>query len=742
MSLVKWLRKNNRKVMTFVVIFCMVSFVIGSFGLEMIVGIFSGGQQTIATYNDGMKIKSKDFMQAQAELDILKGLMADRLLIAQGQQGFAGPLLAYLLFPDSQLSSEVVSQLQMAVQQGQLPLTQQDLDDFFNQPAERAEILWLLLKVEAQDAGCYITRDSAKETLRYVIPQMTGNPQMDAAYVVNQITAQNNLTEAQITQVFSDLLGVMSYINQVIDNQSVSTNQIKSAVGRSRERINSEYVEIPAQWFIDEQAPVSDARILQQFEAYKTVASGNPTKDNPFGFGYKLPKRVRLEYIIVNLDDVAAQIKKPTMDEMEAYYNSHINEFTQQSPATPDDPDAVQEVKRSPYVEVEASIRLMLENEKSSALVNRIFNDIKTMTETGFESINMEEATYAELQIAAEGKYDELDSVAKKYNVPIRTGKTGWLSPEAIGQDDILDSLALQQGQNMLPLTDLAFTATQEKQVRQRLGVPSIRLWENIGPMDGRFYSEEQEKYFRVMAMVRVIDMVQPETPESPDVTYPTQGAHLADSGQESTFVLKDQIKNDILLLEAMKQAQKRAEELAQLVKQTNWDQAVINFNKKYAPTDPNEDTADSQRIELTEIKNQTRISQSEIQMIKRFMAENPVSASSIQTYLTSNMLTTTLYEMLPEGSQSTGTIEQVVPFEGQQKYLVVKDVTRVPATMEDYLKTKSQAAFQISSTESAGIVLTHLNPKNIKSRFDFQRKQEDVIITQEQAIPIVDEMF
>ena len=61
MHLVKWTRKNMQKIMVFVIIFCMVSFVIGGIGIKMLVGLFGGNNQLIATYDNGQKIKSPNF---------------------------------------------------------------------------------------------------------------------------------------------------------------------------------------------------------------------------------------------------------------------------------------------------------------------------------------------------------------------------------------------------------------------------------------------------------------------------------------------------------------------------------------------------------------------------------------------------------------------------------------------------------------------------------------------------------
>ena len=76
MSLVRWIRKNNRKIMVFVVIFCMVSFVIGYTGLTIISNIFSPTKQVIARYGDGQKIRRNDLVSAQNELKVLRMLLA------------------------------------------------------------------------------------------------------------------------------------------------------------------------------------------------------------------------------------------------------------------------------------------------------------------------------------------------------------------------------------------------------------------------------------------------------------------------------------------------------------------------------------------------------------------------------------------------------------------------------------------------------------------------------------------
>ena len=91
-----------------------------------------------------------------------------------------------------------------------------------------------------------------------------------------------------------------------------------------------------------------------------------------------------------------------------------------------------------------------------------IFNEIKDITEAGFENVTFDEATNAQLQDAAEEFDKAAKQIAETHKVTVTTGKTGWLSADNFQQEKILRTLARRQGQSRLPLSDLAFAATTE----------------------------------------------------------------------------------------------------------------------------------------------------------------------------------------------------------------------------------------------------------------------------------------
>jgi hypothetical protein len=745
MSLVKWIRKNNRKIMVFVVIFSMVSFVIGYTGLQILSNIFNPNKRVIAQYADGKKMNTYDLGYAQNELNVLRMMMSDQLLTSQG---LGGVLLSYVLFPDSQVTGDIAAQLKQAVQRGQLPISLEELEAYFNQPPHRTEDMWILLKDEAYTAGYVVSTDQAKQYYNSFLTQMVAGQAQDmeqgqvmqyAAQLYSQtiagIITRANITEADIFRTFGDLLSVAFYANTIMDNQAVTLSEVQALLGRSQERLDAEFVRIDADPFIDEDAEVSEEAVAAQFEAYKAVTPNESSPENPFGFGYKLPRRVQVEYMIVLMDDIQSQTEAPTAEAMEDYYSSNIQRFQTSVPSDPDDPASEKVTETKSFAEVEQQIRTTMTTEKASRLANIIFNEIKDITETGFEQIGFEEATAADLQMAA-GEYTvAAEKITGRYNVPLITGKTGWLSAMDLGQDPILSRLQLQQQQTRIALPELLLSVTTDTQQKtRRIGMPTIRMWQNIGPIRGGYFSIEKEKYYNLMAMVRVVGIQSEAVADSIDAAYDTRGVVLFDDEadpEQAAFSLRETVKEDLLLKRAMETAESRAKELAKQIEVRGWDEAIAAYNSQYAP-DPNDPDQTGVALTLETIEQQSRASQTDIAQAKRFMRENPSAAAYMQRTLVMDMLNNRLFDLLGTEAQSTGTIHEVIPFEPQASCYVVKSVTRQPATLTDYLDNKPNAAMQLNMQHTAGLALVHFSPENILKRMNFQPKDEITAAPQE----------
>jgi hypothetical protein len=125
------------------------------------------------------------------------------------------------------------------------------------------------------------------------------------------------------------------------------------------------------------------------------------------------------------MDDIKEQIEKPTPEALEEYYRDNLDSYKTSRLSDPNDPDSEKITQTQTFVEVESRIRRAMETERANTQANIIFNEVKDKTETGFETLNFDDATAGQLQAAA-GDYESVSqTLSEKYKVPFFTGKTG-----------------------------------------------------------------------------------------------------------------------------------------------------------------------------------------------------------------------------------------------------------------------------------------------------------------------------
>ena len=720
----KWMRKNSKKIMVFVVIFSMVSFVIGYTGIQIFFSIFGGGNPVLGTFDGGQKVRAREFMAAQGELKLLRMLGADRLLLSQGQQGLAGPLMAHLLFPDSQYAGDLGAQLKQAAQSGQVPIGVEKIEDFFSERTQ-PEITWILLKAEAHKVGFFVSDLMSRSLLGQFLPQLAQGG--DATQMINAIMASANVSEDQVVRIFAELLGVMSYAGNITDSQAVTLGQVEAAIARSKETFDAEFVRIPAEWFTDNNSSVAEEDLNRQFEAFRNILPGASDEKNPYGFGYMLPKRIQLEYMAVLLDDVKTQTETPTAENMEDYYSRNLERFRYQEPVNPNEPDGEKITKTRSFSESLPQIRNSLEQERINRLANQLFNDAKTMTERGFATVNFEEADIRQLQTAAGDYMQAATELSGRYKIPVLSGRTGWLSTADFGRDGILRELKIQSGTAAVQLSEVVYAVElNAKDTRRRIGTPVVRPWENIGPMSGGHYDEAARRYHRLMTMVRIIGVEEETAPATMDAAYSTKGMVVRPSQQQeegqTTFLLARQVADDVRRVKAMDIAKARAQRLAAMVKERGWDDAITAFNAEYAPTE------NDPKASLETASRQTRLSAADMEMARRHITANPISATFVQTRLKTNILNIQLYALLPDGQSTTGTIFDVVDVKAKEACYVVKAVTLTPATDADYLDNKVMTSLQLNTGEMMELALVHFKTKNLFDRMGYAAKASPIM--------------
>ena len=727
MNIVKWMRKNNQKLMAGVVIVIMISFVGGSALQQILSHWGSGTGAKIATYRDKGVISPNDLRSAEGQLMILRELMMPTYLqgisTALRTPDIRARLLGQLIFPDSQAAAMMQDEIRQSMIRGG-SVSPEHLNAFFDKSSGGPTENWLLLKAEARQAGCVVDPAQARDILKQLIPQLTQN-RADAAVVVSSIINSRRVPQEEIYATFADLLSILNYSDMITHSEAVTTGEIRSRIGRSGQRISGEFVKFAADDFVKEAPEPTEQELQDQFKAHNRVFAGTVTDDNPYGFGYKIHGRVQLEYMVVQYADIQKTLPDPTDEELEEYYRRNLKEFQSQDPADPAKPDGPSVTKTKSYAEVSQQIRGTILRTKAMRQGDMILAEAKSVIDTGFETLEMEKATSAVLEKAAGNFAQAAEALRKKYNIDLYTGLTGLLTAEDISASTVLGRLAVE-GQTQIPvlLGRLAFAVEEAGSVKLgRFETAKPKMWLTLGPMKDRF-----DQYGSSSSLIRVVKVEKEFEPQDLTLTYNKADAFVGkDKPAEQLFVLKDAVVRDAKRLKAVALAKARADEFAASIGDQAWEKAIEAYNTKYIKAD--DPGAFTQRLKMDRLSERARSADSDIRRMAALVQGEPSMQRLYRDMVQTNQQLTVFNALLPAEKTEADNLKTVVEYKPASQWLVVKKITRTQPTKDEYRKSKAMAAYQIDAMQSDGLALIHFDPDNLRKRMQFVRTKEDVNI-------------
>jgi hypothetical protein len=715
MNLVKWIRKNQTKIMTFVVIVLMIVFV-GGYSLKQILRSMQiGGEPTLATFGESGELKPSHRNVAQAELNVLRAMRMNFLLASQ--KDTKSQLLGLLLFPGGRMETYLNNQLKKAAQQGSIAMTVQQIDDFFLNVREQSDIYWLLLNYEAKKAGIRISNEDVKSMLKNVIPMLT-NGQADAAQLVRAVVEQSNVPEERIFHTIGKLLAVVTYIGMVSDTEAATINEIRNRAAFMNEKINSEYVEFEAQDFISQTDEPSEQELLSQLKRFNDNQPGNITKQNHYGFGYLLPPRAQIEYAVIRMDEIQDMISEVTPEDMENFYTNNLERFRYEKKLDPNDPQSETTTITKPYSEVSEQIKSTIRANRVNSRAEIIISDLQERLEKNFIDIYVRQATSEQLKEKSRSYKEAIQETEKKYDIDIYYGKTGWLDRQRLANDPVFGRMGMKgrSGATMVPLEKIIFSVEPIKEtIMGKYEVSQPKLWENIGPVMGVVQTENNSGFSQVIGLMRITGAKEKQIPKKIDLSYDITGGKISKTvGNENNrdyYSLRQKVYDDWKILGAMEKAHNAADNLANIVTAKGWEKGLEEFNEKY----------DQAKFDITKMNERARISQTQIEILK-----DRAGPEYIKNMVHDKMLLDKLYSLIPMDEYETINPLKAIKVEPQAKCYLVKSVTKTPVYRSDYLESKPAMAstFAYRAQNTAAIEL--LNPKNIFERLNFQ------IVTQE----------
>jgi len=607
--------------------------------------------------------------------------------------------------------------LKQQIFRGRLQLTNKEIDEFFKQISGRSDIFWLLLNAEAKQAGCVISSDQAKSVLKEVIPKLTQG-RADASQLINAIIENDRVTEDKIVGIFADLLGIVTYANSLMGDEDVTINEIRAAIAFGGETLDAEYLRISAADFVDEQSQPSDEQLDHHFEQYKGFLPEIVSNENPYGFGYKLPDRAKIEYLIIKLDDVRNLIAAPSQQEMEDFYRRNISLpqyqrlFKYTEPVDPNNPDSGEIEHTRTYAEASSQIKRTLIDEKTNSRADMILNEAIELVEADFDKINFETAGSSELKEYS-GDYKKVATeIGEKYKIKVYTGQTGLLGSAELVNDKHLGTLSIQGQDGMgVNLAKVVLAIDElEGSTLGRFDVSKLKMWQNIGPMRDTYN----------LAIVRVIEAAKSCEPSDLNVTFSKTPAVLDETdsdGQAVLFSVREAVEADYKTVEAMKAAQSRAGELVKLIAEKGWDDAIAEYNKTYAH---------GQEVVLDKIRDLRLAEAMNFKYLETLAADNPILVGYIKDKFKEMVKANRLYSLLPPGETEGVNMMSVLAIEPESSYYVIKNILRKPTSEAEYYQNKSGFAYERNKLRSESLSVIHFLPDNIIKRMKFRNADEE----------------
>jgi hypothetical protein len=175
---------------------------------------------------------------------------------------------------------------------------------------EQKPELFMLLRLEALDANVQINKDELEDIMTNHYAGPTG-PDDDT----------REFTEDAV----ADLLRIVGNFNRLAGDVKISQPQRDLELAKVGQNIQLSVVELSASRFASKVAAPPTQAITAQFAKYGNVDPGKPDAGNPFGFGYRLADRVKLQYVQIDRGAAEKVVRPPSRRQTRR--SSRMNRF-------------------------------------------------------------------------------------------------------------------------------------------------------------------------------------------------------------------------------------------------------------------------------------------------------------------------------------------------------------------------------------------------------------------------------
>ncbi|WP_432797502.1 hypothetical protein [Poriferisphaera sp. WC338] len=352
----KFFRKYNKYILAIGGSILMVSFLIGT---QLQSCVSGGGNYPIGKLADGTEVLITDRNHAANQLYVLEnqfpilGLMSESLLQQGEDQDRA--LVWYLIQEDAKRLGISASEAEAVEVLGAIGADEDVIRQAGNRVGSRAAVIDAVKSWIIAEAYSEVVLGKSHTSL------------FERMAIFQQIVEQY----MQMPGISRELL--VAYAGAVSsDPYRVSKPLIAHYLQDENARVGGKAFLVPSKLYLDDVSEPSDAALAELFEKYKNDLPG---QGKPFGFGYKIPDRVKLEYVEIPLESAMKQVKVSEADAY-AFYQKNPDAFKVTEEQAKEDPKLKVGETRL-YAEVRSDILEGLKFQKANELCHQIAKNMQ-----------------------------------------------------------------------------------------------------------------------------------------------------------------------------------------------------------------------------------------------------------------------------------------------------------------------------------------------------------------------------
>ena len=754
MTVMRWFRRNNKKLMVGIVFVVMIAF-----GLPTV--LFRGGgggrdpaKQVVAYANkltgDRGKITVAMIRQADRDLKVLMSLGVDRMAFEMGAfmriRELAGigqypVLMSHLLFfsegPTNQMARQYfyarAHDSSWASDQAAREKLLDEIDRLAEVDTSQASLYYYLLSSEARHHGIR-AGDHQIDALLAERIRLIQAGKLPAIRLQNALNTYG-MTHDDLRRALGNYLSILLYGQMATGPMALSEPQLKKIVRDDidMQNVSGTFVSFGAGLYADNIAEPTEQQLEGHFESYKHYVAGEVADENPYGLGYMLGSRVQVEYLRVALGQTRAVAEaelqalgvKEQEQRIQQYWQSHRKQFREQLPQ-PEDTQVAQgapppKFRLKDYYEVADEARAACLDEqaydKAEWLLSEAKRHIAKAPGNSGKAGNSDSSEAYDSNGAQLGDYyGTIAAELSTESVQVVYGQSEYLSQVSAQRFmEFGTTYKTRRKQPERALLDILFNCEPLlRRLATRLDEPPVQLHEDIGPVVTFDYNRQPT----ALLLVRIVGVDSEREAVSLDDDGRQGPAEALSDAKLGPSTLRQDVLEDWKNLQALELAKQHAGEFAREAKQ-NWSDTLAATNESLTneslSAEPNQ--VAGMPGPLTE-KTLDQVRQ-QLEQFRQYAANQnaPYFRAKIKE------MTELLGQAAELARQQSETDQQELPVLVSERgfgCMVFGKLEIVPISQEDYLRRRPLNALRLMNRDQDILALIHFSPANIEKRVGY----------------------